>query len=191
MFLCLLPAIWLLIVLPALNIFDCDPDCVRTPQCLSDLVIWGSWDPGSVKTPGSGAPSGCCGLLQSSHPTSAQGTSPYQKEPVPLVGQGSCISGSHWSQLLPVLLGQILCPPHLWSYDSEHVRGAESGASSGCYGTGCRVQAHGLLRAQAQIGRNLCHCLGGVFASLDPTGPQRYGLICLCITRETRRDSTS
>jgi hypothetical protein len=52
--------------------------------------------------------------LQSLGPMSAQDTSPDRKEPVPLVGWGSCILGSHWSQLLPVVLGQMLCPTHLY-----------------------------------------------------------------------------
>ena len=47
---------------------------------------------------------------------SAQGTGSVWKEPVPLVGQSSWVPESSWSQLLPVL-GQMLCPPLLRSYD--------------------------------------------------------------------------
>jgi hypothetical protein len=34
------------------------------------------------------------------------------KEPEPLVGWGSCVLGSCWSQLLLVELEQALCSPH-------------------------------------------------------------------------------
>jgi hypothetical protein len=36
---------------------------------------------------------------------SAQSSNPDKKEPVLLVGLGSCIPGSCWSQILPVVLG--------------------------------------------------------------------------------------
>ena len=49
--------------------------------------------------------------------------------------------GFQWSQLLQVL-GQMLYPPYLWSYDPGHVRAPGIGASGGCCDTGCRVQAH-------------------------------------------------
>jgi hypothetical protein len=71
-------------------------------------------------------------LLRISCPRSAQGTGPDQKEPEPLVGQSSFIPGFCWSQLLPVVLEQMLCP-HLWSYDPGHVRAPESDSFSGCY----------------------------------------------------------
>ena len=46
-------------------------------------------------------------------PMSAEGSGPNWKEPVPLVRCGSHISGSCWSQLLLVWLGQMLCSQHL------------------------------------------------------------------------------
>ena len=48
------------------------------------------------------------------------------------------VSGSLWSQLL-LVLGQMLCPPYIRSYDPGSVRAPTSGASSGCCGTGFEV----------------------------------------------------
>jgi hypothetical protein len=64
---------------------------------------------------------------------------------------------------------KILVWPGPW--DPGFVRAPGSGASSGCCGTGCRVQAQCLLRAPAQTGRSPCHWLGRVLVSLDPAGP--------------------
>lgn len=48
-----------------------------------------SYDPRHVRAPWSGAFTGCCGTGCGVHLRSAQGTSPDQKEPLPLVGQSS------------------------------------------------------------------------------------------------------
>ena len=60
----------------------------------------------------------------------------------------------------------------LGSWNPGSVRVPGSGASSGCCGIGCRVQAQGLLRAHAQTGRNWCHWLCRIPVSLDPSGPR-------------------
>jgi hypothetical protein len=93
------------------------------------VILW-SCDPGHDRVPGSGASSGCCGLW-SWCPKYDQVTYLDRKEPNPLVRQGSFISGYRWSQLLPMVLEQIFCLLHLWSYDPGHVRVPGSGASSG------------------------------------------------------------
>jgi hypothetical protein len=56
----------------------------------------------------------------------------------------------------------------LGSCGPGHVRVPGSGASSGCCGTGCGVSTQGLLRALAQVRRNLCHWLGEVAGCLSP-----------------------
>ena len=43
------------------------------------------------------------------------------KEPEPLVGQGSRVPASCWLQLLQVVLEQMLCPPHLWSFSKDNL----------------------------------------------------------------------
>ena len=63
---------------------------------------------GELECLGVALPLGIVELAGEFVPKVCSGHSPEWKKPMPLVGQGSCVSGSHWSQLLPVL-GQILC----------------------------------------------------------------------------------
>jgi hypothetical protein len=122
-----------------------DPGCVRVPgsQAASgtlrswDSGILGSCEPGCVRAPGIWASSECCGIgfrvwAQGKPAQTIRNLSHWSDS-------GSCIPGSYWSQLFPVVLEQILCPIHPWSYDPRRVRAPRSGASSGCCGTGSRV----------------------------------------------------
>jgi hypothetical protein len=86
---------------------------------------------------------GVVGLAVEFMPKVLSGHQARPQEPVPLLRQGSCIPGSSWSQLF-LVLGQMLCPPQLWSYDLGCVRAPGSGTSSGCCGTGYGVCAQGL-----------------------------------------------
>jgi hypothetical protein len=105
------------------------------------------WDPECVKAPGNQATSG---TLRSSYdqapvilgvlehlkvelPLGVVGLAvEFAPKPMPLVWWSSSMLGSHCFQLLSVL-GQMLCPPHLCSYDAGCVRVPGSGASSFLY----------------------------------------------------------
>jgi hypothetical protein len=154
MLLCLHPTIWSSLVLLALAISDRTLSflwfwlCQNSLEssCLCDPVILGVlWfgDPGCVRVLGIQADSGnlrfwcdqalgILGMLEH-----------LEVEPpvdvVRLVRWGFCVPGFCWSQLFPVVLEQMLCPPHLWSYDPECVRVPASGASSVCCRTDCGV----------------------------------------------------
>jgi hypothetical protein len=125
--------------------FSClwDPVILRSWVCLSDwessclwdpeILVWpSSWDPGHIRMPGSGASSGCCrtwfGVFAQDR---LEGTC------ATCLAEFLC-AASLWSQLL-LVLGKMLCPPHLWSSDPGRVRAPGSGASSRCCGTGCGV----------------------------------------------------
>jgi hypothetical protein len=111
------------------------------------------------------------GWLRSLCPTSAEGTNPDLKEPASLVWQSSLVQGFYWSQFL-LVLGQMLCPPHLWSCDPGSVRTTETGSSCGCCGTGYRVRTPDLLSAPTQTRRHLCYCSGGASGCLGPLIPK-------------------
>jgi hypothetical protein len=113
--------------------------------------LW-SYDPGSGRAPGSRASSGCCGTGCRVH---TQGLLRVLAQS----GRNLC----HWLVGVPewpgpallLVLGQMLNPPHLWSYDPGSVSVPRSGTSSGCCETGCGVHAQGLLREPAQTGRRV------------------------------------
>lgn len=103
----------------------CDPVILRSWVCLSSWESSCLWDPDILVRPsswdlvilgileclGMKLPLGVVGLTGE---VCAQGllralAQTDLKELVPLFWQSSCMPGSHWSQLLPVL-GQMLCP---------------------------------------------------------------------------------
>jgi hypothetical protein len=78
-------------------------------------------------------------------------------------------------------------PGILCSCYSGYFRAPGIGASSGCCGTGCRVHAHGLLRALAQTRRNPCHWSGRIPGCLGPAGPSYFqwqGRCCVLLTSD-------
>jgi hypothetical protein len=131
-------------------------------QLLGVKVPLGPWDPGVIRLLESCDP----GILRSCNPVVLGVLEHLGVEFLGCCGAGCWIlaqdllralvrtgrSPCHWSgrvsrwfQLLPVL-GQMLCPPHLWFYGPGSVRVPGSGASSGCCETVCGVHAQGLVR---------------------------------------------
>ena len=126
--------IWLEPVLPVilavsqllrvqLSLGSWDPGCVSVPgsKAASQILrFWcdqapGSGDPKHIRAPGSGASSVCCGIhfgvcTQGLLREPAQTD---QKESMSLVWRSSCLPESCWPQLL-LVLGQMMCPPHLF-----------------------------------------------------------------------------
>jgi hypothetical protein len=121
--LCLLPTIWLSLVLPALAMSDWSLSflwpwlCQNSSEssCLWDpeILVWlSSWAPGIFGAPGSGACSGCCGT------GCGVCTQGLHREPAQ-TRRNLC----HWSggvpacgvQLVPVVPCVGTDPPHLWS----------------------------------------------------------------------------
>ena len=100
-----------------------EPGCSRAPRSQDvsgTLRFWcdqapGSGDPKHIRAPGSGASSVCCGIhfgvcTQGLLREPAQTD---QKESMSLVWRSSCLPESCWPQLL-LVLGQMMCPPHLF-----------------------------------------------------------------------------
>jgi hypothetical protein len=120
------------------------PGCVRTPQSPAVSVILWPWDSVRLRSwvyraPGSQAASGILKSWCNQDPEILMCLLLGVKLPLGIVEQGSwtCKNSCH--------LG--------------HVRAPGSWTSSGCFGTGCRASAKGLLSTQAQTWRNLFHRL--------------------------------
>jgi hypothetical protein len=169
MFLCLPPAIWLSLVLPALAISDwnlffpmillvsellwvklslwsCDseilwfwdPGILRSWVCQSswessclwdlEILVWrSSWDPVIL------AMLECLGLelLVSKVCSWRQPRQTRRNLRHWFGGVSACLDLTGPSNSL--CWGQMLCSPHLWSFDPGHVGAPGSGAASGCY----------------------------------------------------------